>query len=87
MRLLRPLAVWLRGDKMPRSKYIYFVRKASPEHKLLGAFTVKHEANRWAFLNDWSPEHADLSRMRDGVHEDKTEDIIPWAQDTEGLVQ
>ena len=68
-------------NNMPRSKYIYFVREATSEAKLLGTFTVKREANQWALLNGWGPENADLSRMRDGVDVDKTEVEIPWSEE------
>ena len=70
---------------MPRSKYIYFVREANypgSYHRLLGTFTVKHEANRWAVLNGWGPENANLSRMRDGVDVDKAEVEIPWSEES-----
>jgi len=73
-------------SEMARSKYIYFVREADT-FRLLGVFTVKHEANLWAFKNGWDPNRAALSRMRDGVHVDKTEVQIPWAENIEGLVQ
>lgn len=66
---------------MARSKYIYIVRKATPEHEFLGAFTVKHEAILWAIRNGWPPEHANLFRTRDGIHDDKTEDLIPWTKE------
>jgi len=65
-------------DKVARSKYIYFVRKTTCE--LLAAFTVKHEANLWMLRTGWPLEEATLSRMRDGVYEDKTETIIPWSE-------
>ena len=63
---------------MARSTYIYFVRKATLERELLGAFTVKREANLWALRNHL--EHVNLSRMRDGVHGDKTETMISWGE-------
>lgn len=76
---------------MARSKYIYFIREADhPEshHRLLSVFTVKHEANLWAFKNGWNPDRATLSRMRDGVGSDEyPEIIIPWAENIGGLEQ
>lgn len=68
---------------MPRSKYIYFVRKRVST-QLLGVFTVKREANSWAFINGWTPDNAALSRMRDGVGEDEyPETEIDWAEEKE----
>lgn len=68
---------------MPRAKYIYFVRESEYEgshNRLLGAFTVKSEANLWAFRNGWGTENATLSRMRDGVGaNDYPETVIDWA--------
>ncbi len=78
-------------DKMPRSKYIYFVREADypgSQHRLLGVFTVKREANLWAFKHSCDPDRVTLSRMRDGVGEDEyPETVIDWAEDIRGLVQ
>lgn len=75
---------------MPRSKYIYFVRESEYEgthRRLLGVFTVKREANLWAFKNGWDPERATLSRMRDGVGaDDYPETVIDWAEGIEELV-
>lgn len=64
---------------MARSTYIYFIRRFE-DHKLVGAFTVKHEAVEWAMRNGWGPDNADLSRMRDGClyNTDKFELTIPW---------
>lgn len=66
---------------MARSKYIYLVRKATLAREFLGAFTVKHEAILWAIRNGWQPEHANLFRTRDGLHENKTEELIPWNEE------
>jgi len=75
---------------MPRSKYIYFVREADypgSHHRLLGVFTVKQEANLWAFKHGWDPDKATLSRMRDGVGEDEySETVIDWAEGLEELI-
>lgn len=68
-------------DNVARSKYIYIVRKATLKREFLGAFTVKHEAILWALRNGWPPEHANLFRTRDGLHADKTEYLIPWAEE------
>ena len=65
---------------MARSSNIYLVRHR-PSDKLLGAFTVKYEAARWALK---CPHHLaclQLSRMRDGDTYDKTEDVISWPPD------
>lgn len=64
---------------MARSTYIYLIRRFE-DNKLIGAFTVKHEAAEWAMRNGWGPDNAYLSRMRDGCHcdVDKTELTIPW---------
>lgn len=63
--------------EMARSTYIYLVRSFE-DHKVVGAFTVKHETVEWAVRNGWGPHNADLSRIRDGIHSDKTEVEIPW---------
>ena len=68
-------------DKMPRSKYIYFVREAA-SNRLLSVFPVKGEANLWAFKNGCDPDHTTLSRMRDGVGDDEyPETVIDWAEE------
>lgn len=66
---------------MPRSKYIYFVREAA-SYRLLGVFTVKREANLWAFVNGLDLDYATLSRMRDGLGENEyPETVIDWAEE------
>lgn len=65
---------------MARSCYVYLVR-IKETTALLGCFTVKHEANTWA--RKWCGELYPLDRlqltsMRDGIHGDKTELIVPW---------
>jgi hypothetical protein len=63
---------------MARSQYIYFVRYNACQ-TLLGAFTVKYEAVAWAKSESKQPlEHLQLSRMQDGLHNDKTEKPISW---------
>ena len=65
---------------MARSHYIYFVRMKACG-TLLAAFTVKHEAHTWAKRESKQPlEHLQLSKMRDGIHGDKTEDRLDWDQ-------
>lgn len=65
---------------MARSKYIYFIRSAINPAILLAAFTVKHEANTWLMRSEYDQDTARLSRMRDGIHERKDEEEIPWAE-------
>jgi len=61
---------------MARAHYIYLVRlKASG--RLLGAFTVKHEAHTWAELSEHLLDALQLSSMRDGINE-KTETPRDW---------
>jgi hypothetical protein len=63
---------------MARSAYIYFVRYRECG-TLLGAFTVKKEANQWAEFHSGHPLHAlKLSSMRDGLGYDKDEKEIEW---------
>jgi len=66
---------------MARATYIYLIRRCTvqdEDHKVLAAFTVKREAVHWAVLHDLGPHNADLSRMRDGIGDDKEETIIDW---------
>jgi hypothetical protein len=66
---------------MPRSHYIYLVRYNACG-TVLGAFTVKREAEEWALRESGHPlEHMQLSSMKDGVWADKTEKPIPWTSD------
>ena len=63
---------------MPRSHYIYLVRYNACG-TVLGAFTVKHEAQEWALRESGHPlEHLQLSSIKDGVWADKSEKRIPW---------
>lgn len=63
---------------MARSHYIYLIRLKESD-KLLAAFTVKHEADSWAVRHSGLPLDAlQLSLMRDGLHVDKTEKVIPF---------
>ena len=63
---------------MARSQYIYLIH-TNASGTMLGAFTVKHEANSWADLESRQPlEHMRLTRMEDGIHGDKTETPVPW---------
>lgn len=62
---------------MARATYIYLIR-AFEDGRLVAPFTVKHEAVEWAMRNGWGPHNADLFRVRDGVHGDKTEVEVPW---------
>ena len=59
-----------------RSKYIYLIYEAgcgpysSYRHpNLLGAFTVKREANEWLKRSPWSSVTASLWRSLDGLSE------------------
>lgn len=63
---------------MPRSKYIYLIRSAVNPATVLGAFTVKHEANLWLLRSEYDQDTAELSRIRDGLDERKDEVTIPW---------
>lgn len=67
---------------MARSTYIYLIYSYptlfSENRKVVGAFTIKREAVQWAMLHGWGPHNADLSRLCDGLHEDKAEVNIDW---------
>lgn len=65
-------------ENMARSKYIYLVRlKATDE--VLASFTVKHEADRWAVrYSGHLLDDLQLSHIRDGLHDNKTEEVIPF---------
>ena len=63
---------------------IYFVRRKKTQD-LLAAFTVKHEADAWAVRHSGLPlDDLQLSQMRDGLHVDKTEEVIPFTGQREG---
>ncbi|MHB8107897.1 MAG: hypothetical protein ACYDH4_10815 [Candidatus Cryosericum sp.] len=57
--LMRTLCV------MPRSSYIYLVRRRA-DHTILGAFTVKYEAETWIKQSGLPPVELALSRLPDG---------------------
>ena len=63
---------------MARSSYIYLIRLKGCGD-VVGAFTVKKEANTWAVEKSGYPlESMSLSSMRDGIHANKTEKPLPW---------
>lgn len=62
---------------MARATYIYLIR-AFEDGRLVGCFTVRHDAVTWAMRNGWGPENANLCRMRDGAYSEKDETEIPW---------
>jgi hypothetical protein len=68
---------------MARSTYIYLIRSAINPATVLGAFTVKREANLWALQNGYGPQCARLSRIRDGICDRKDEEEIPWSEGSE----
>ena len=64
---------------MARSHYIYLIRNKAC-NTVLAAFTVKYEAQQWAVRKSGRPlKEMQLSSIRDGTCDDKTEKLIPWA--------
>jgi len=64
---------------MARSQYIYLIRwGGNHDSDVVAAFTVKHEAHSWFRREQLDPETHRLTRIRDGLHGDKTEVDIPW---------
>lgn len=65
-------------DNMARSQYIYLIRDQATL-RLLGCFTVKHEADSWAVRHSgYLLDDLQLSRMLDGLHVNKAEELIPF---------
>jgi hypothetical protein len=65
---------------MARSHFIYLIRDMAGT--VVGANTVKHEANSWAKKKGYGPNTGSLSRIKDGDYGgmEKKEEVIPWEQ-------